>query len=51
MGIYEIMCDGITCEDLRLASMVGMDYITRDNVKIDDLNPDVCENVLLGLLI
>ena len=45
------MCDDITSEDLRLASMVGMDEITCDNLTFDDLNPDVCENVVLGLTI
>ena len=51
MGIYDIMCGDITSEDLRLASMVGMDDITCDDLTIDDLNPDVCEKVVLGLLI
>ena len=45
------MCDDITCEDLRLGSMVGMDDITCDDLTYDDLYPDVCENVVLGLLI
>ena len=40
------MCDDITCDDLHLASMVGMDDIT-----YDDLNPDVCEIMVLGLII
>ena len=40
------MCDDITCEDLLPTSMAGMDDIT-----FDDLNPDVCENVLLGFMI
>ena len=41
-----MMCDDITCEDLHLASVAGMDDIT-----YDDLNPDVCENVVLGLMV
>ena len=45
------MCDDLTCEDLRLASMVGMDDITCDDQTYDDLNPDVCQNVVLGLMI
>ena len=40
------MCDDITCEDLHLASMAGMDDIT-----FDELNPDMCEKVVLGLMI
>ena len=45
------MCDDITCEDLRLASMVGMDDIICDDLTYDDLNADVCQNVVLGLMI
>ena len=45
------MCDDITCEDLRLATMAGMDDITCDDLTYDELNPDVCENVVLGLII
>ena len=41
------MCDEIICEDLRLASMAGMDNIICDDLTYDDLNPDVCENVVL----
>ena len=44
------MCDDITCENLRLARMVGMDNITYDDLTYDDLNPDVCQNVVLGLM-
>ena len=40
------MCDDITCEDQHLASVAWMDDIT-----CDDLNPDVCEIVVLGLMI
>ena len=45
------MCDDITCEDLHFASINRMDDITCDDLKLDDLNPDVCENVVLGLVI
>ena len=45
------MCDDLTCEDLHLANMGGMDDITCDHLTFDDLNPDVCENVVLGFLI
>ena len=45
------MCDDITCEDLHLASMVGMDDIICDDLTYDDLNADVCQNVVLGLMI
>ena len=45
------MCDYITCEDLHLARVARMDDITCDNLTYDDLNPDVCENVVLGLTI
>ena len=30
------MCDDITCEDLHLASMTGMDDITYDDLTSDD---------------
>ena len=43
--------DDITCEDLHLASMAGMDDIRCDDLKYDDLNPDICENMVLGLMI
>ena len=45
------MCDGVICKDLHLASMAGMDDITCDDLTYDDLNPNVCENVVLGLMI
>ena len=45
------MCDNITCEYLHLASMIGMDDITCDHLTFDDLNPDVCKNLVLGLMI
>ena len=45
------MFDDLTYEDLYLASVAGMDDITCDNLTYDDLNPDVCEIVVLGLMI
>ena len=35
------MCNDMTCEDLHLASMAGMDDITCNDLAYDDLNPDV----------
>ena len=35
------MCDDITCEDLHLAIVDGMDDVTCDDLTYDDLNP-VC---------
>ena len=45
------MCDVITCEYLHLPSMAVMDDIIYDNLTYDDLNPGVCEYVVLGLMI
>ena len=45
------MCDDIKCEDQHPTSMAGMDDITGDDLTYDDLNPDVCGNVVLGLMI
>ena len=45
------MCDDITCEDQHLASMAGLDDIIWDNLTYYDINPDVCENVVMGLKI
>ena len=39
------------CEDLHLASIAGMDDMTCGDLAFDDFNPDVCENVVLGLMI
>ena len=39
------------CEDLHLTSMARMDNLTCDDLTFDDLNQDVWENVVLGLLI
>ena len=44
------MCDDITCDDLHLASVVGMDDITCDALIYDDLNQE-CEITGLGLMI
>ena len=38
--IDDIMCDNITCEDLYLANVAGMDDITYDELAYDDLNPE-----------
>ena len=45
------MSDDITSEDLHLASMIGMDDKTCDDLTFDELNPDVCEIVVLELMI
>ena len=45
------MCDEIICKDLHLSSVAGMDHITYDDLTCDDLNPDVCEIVVLRLMI
>ena len=50
LGIDGIMCDYITCNDLNLASIAGMNDITCDNQTCDDLNPE-CEIMELGLMI
>ena len=41
-GIYDIMCDDITCDDLHLTSVPGLDDITCDDLRYDDQNPE-CE--------
>ena len=38
--IDDIMCGDITCEDLYLASVAGMDNITCDDLIYDDLNQE-----------
>ena len=45
------MCDDITLEVLYLASLARMDDIICDDLTYDVLNTDVCENVVLGLMI
>ena len=44
-GIYDIMCDDITCDDLHLASVARMDDLT-----YDDPNPE-CDIMGLGVTI
>ena len=44
------MCDDITCEDLHLASVAGMDDITYDGLTYDDLNQE-CKIMGLGWMI
>ena len=34
------MCDDITCDDLHLASVAGMDDIPCDDLTYDVLNPE-----------
>ena len=46
----DIMCDDITCEDLHLASVAGMDVITCGDLTYDDLNPE-CKRLWDGLSI
>ena len=38
--IADIMCDDIKCEDLHLASVVGLDAMPCDYVTYDDQNPE-----------
>ena len=45
------MCNDITCEDLHLAGVARMDDITCGDLTYDDLNRDMFENVIIGLLI
>ena len=33
------------CEDLNLASVAGMDYITCDDLTYDDLNPETWNEI------
>ena len=44
------MCDDITCDDLHLASVAGMDDITCDDLTYDHINLE-CVFVRLGLMI
>ena len=44
------MCDDITCDDLQLVSVAGMDDITCDDLITDDQNQE-CEIMGLGLMI
>ena len=38
--IHDTMCDDITCEDLHLTMVDGMDGITCDDLTYDDLNQE-----------
>ena len=44
------MCDDITCEDLHLACVAGMDDIPCDDLTYNDLNPE-CVRLWDGLTI
>ena len=44
------MSDDITCEDLYLASVAGIDDIPCDDLTYDDLNPE-CVRLRDGLMI
>ena len=48
--IDDIMCGDITCEDLHLTSMAGMDDITCDDLIYDHLSPE-CKRLWDGLTI
>ena len=48
--IDDIMCDDITCEDLHLARVAGMDNIPCEDLTFDDLNPE-CARLWDGLMI
>ena len=39
------MCDDITCDDLHLASVAGMDDKTCDDLTYDDRNPETCVEI------
>ena len=44
------MCNDITCEDLHLANVAGMDDIPWNDLKYDDLNLE-CVRLWDGLMI
>ena len=48
--IDDIMCDDITCEDLHLVSVAGMNDIPCDDLTYDDLNQE-CVRLWDGLMI
>ena len=48
--IDDIMCGDITCEDLDLSSVAGMDDIPSDDLTYDVLNPE-CVRLWDGLMI
>ena len=49
-GIDYIMCYDMTCVDLHLTSVAGMNDITCDDLIYDDVNPE-CKIMGLGLMI
>ena len=51
IGIADITCVDVICEYLHLASKAGMNDITCDDLQYDELNQDVCQNVVLGWMI
>ena len=48
--LFRSMCDDITCDDLHVASVAGMDDITCEDQTYDDQNQE-CEIMGLGLTI
>ena len=48
--VDDILCHDITCEDLNLASVDGMDAIACDDLTYDDLNTE-CARLWDGLTI
>ena len=51
MGLIDnIMSDDITCEDIHLARVAGMDDIPCDDLTYDDLNQE-CVSLWYGLMI
>ena len=44
------MCQDITCDDLQLSRVAGINDIACDDLTDDDLNPE-CEIIILGLMI
>ena len=48
--VDDIMCDDVTCEDLHLASVAGMDDIPCYDLTYDDQNSE-CVRLRDGLMI
>ena len=48
--IDDIICDDITCEDLCLASVAGIDDIPRGDLTYNDLNQE-CVRLWDGLML
>ena len=48
--IYDITCEDITCGDLHIAIVAGIDAIPCDDLTYDDLNPE-CVRLWDGLTI